>query len=306
MTMNAPTRILIVDDEEAIRFSLEALLAGDGRQVVAVESGEGALASLANQQFDLVLLDLRLQDMSGLEVLAALREQALDTAVIVLTAHGSMDTAINALRQGAHDYLLKPCDAASLRESVRTALLRREREQRQRALLLQVEQSLTASLAEIRTAVVNPPRAPELETAETTREGTLRTQQEGLVIDSAQHLITLNGTRLELSPTEFDLLAYLAKKAPNVVSPQDLVLQVLGYKCDRPEAGDIVRHHVHRIRQKAKGCAGRTDLIRTVRGVGYALNRKEGNGSGGQGYGKAVVAPERIASSRANGARSSQ
>jgi DNA-binding response OmpR family regulator len=93
----------------------------------------------------------------------------------------------------------------------------------------------------------------------------------GLVVDLAQHVITLDGYRLELSPTEFDLLACLAERAPHVVSAQELVQQVQGYDCDRFEAGDIVRHHIHRIRQKAKSAVGREDLIRTVRGVGYAL-----------------------------------
>ena len=269
--MTTSARILIVDDEEAIRFSLEELLTRDGYQVVAVESGEAALAHIASQRFDLALLDLRLKGIGGLEVLAALREQALDTAVIVLTAHGSMETAINALRQGAHDYLLKPCEAASLRESVRTALLTREREQRQRALLLQVEQSLTASLEEIRTAVVKPLPTPEPAITQATKEEAQRLKQGGLVVDLARHVVVLDGHRLELSPTEFHVLAYLVEKAPNVVNAQELVRQVLGYACDRFEASDIMRHHIHRIRKKAKACAGRSDIIRTVRGVGYAL-----------------------------------
>jgi DNA-binding response OmpR family regulator len=260
-----------VDDEETIRSSLEELLARDGYQVVAVESGEAALIQIAAQHFDLALLDLRLKGMDGLEVLAALREQALDTAVIVLTAHGSMDTAIQALRQGAHDYLLKPTDVASLRESVRTALLKREREQRHQALLLQVEQSLTASLEEIRTAVVKTPPIPELATAKAT-EAAQSLRHGRLVIDLAQHTITLDGYRLELSPTEFDLLAYLAQKAPSVITPQELVQQVQGYKCDRYEASELMRHHIHRIRQKTDACGGQTDIIRTVRGVGYALD----------------------------------
>jgi DNA-binding response OmpR family regulator len=270
--MSTPDKILIVDDEEAIRFSLEELLARDGYEVVAVESGERALNEIASQRFDLALLDLRLKGIGGMEVLAALREQALDTAVIVLTAHGSMETAINALRQGAHDYLLKPCDAATLRESVRTALIKREREQRQQALLLQVEQSLTASLEEIRTAVVKPLPAREPAVAETTEQLPGRLQKRGLVIDLAQHRIALDGHRLELSPTEFDVLVYLAQKAPNVVSAQELVSNVLGYACDRFEAADIVRHHIYHIRQKATACSGRSDVIRTVRGIGYALN----------------------------------
>ncbi len=270
--MSSPAKILVVDDEEAIRFSLEELLVRDGYQVVAVESGERALAQVASQRFDLALLDLKLKGMGGLEVLAALREKALDTAVIVLTAHGSMETAIDALREGAHDYLLKPCDAATLRESVRTALLKREREQRQQALLIQVEQSLTASLEEIRAAVVEPPSGRDLVTAEATVQSPARLQKGGLVIDIAQHTISLDGHKLELSPTEFDILVTLAQKAPNVVSAQELVLDVLGYASDRFEAADIVRHHIYHIRQKAEASSGRSDIIRTVRGIGYALD----------------------------------
>lgn len=265
--MNTPAKILIVDDEEAIRCSLEELLTRDGYHVVAVESGESALDEIATQHFDLALLDLRLNGIGGLEVLAALREQSLDTAVIVLTAHGSMETAIKALRQGAHDYLLKPCDTASLRESVRNALLKREREHRQQALLQEVEQSLTASLEEIRSAVVKTPLTAELAMAKPAQ----RLQQGGLVIDLAQHIITLEGHVLELSPTEFDMLVCLVQSAPSVVTPQELVQQVQGYECDRYEASEIIRHHVHRIRQKAEACGGRSDIIRTVRGVGYAL-----------------------------------
>jgi len=269
---SSPAKILIVDDEEAIRFTLEELLARDGYQVVAVESGERALAQIAEQPFDLALLDLKLKGIGGMEVLAALREQVLDTAVIVLTAHGSMDTAINALRQGAHDYLLKPTDAATLRESVRTALLKREREQRQQALLLQVEQSLTASLEEIRAAVVEPVPALQPPAAEALTQPPERLQKGDLVIDLAQHNISLNGHNLEFSPTEFDIVVHLAQQAPNVISAQELVSSVLGYACDRFEAADIVRHHIYHIRQKAKASSGRSDIIRTVRAIGYALN----------------------------------
>jgi DNA-binding response OmpR family regulator len=270
--MKTAANILVVDDEESIRFSMEELLTRDGHQVLAVESGELALAAMARQQFDLVLLDLRLKGMDGVEVLVALREQSIDTAVIVLTAHGSMKTAIDALRQGAHDYLLKPCGAATLRESVHTALLKRDREQRQSDLLRQVEESLTASLEEIRSAVVKPLAAPEPADPVPGTEPAESLEWQGLVVDLARHVITLDGCRLELSPTEFDLLAHLASEAPRVVSAQALVQQVQGYDCDRFEAGDIARHHIHRIRQKARACTGRTDFIRTVRGIGYVLD----------------------------------
>lgn len=269
--MGTPARILVVDDEESIRMSLEDLLDRDGYQVRAVASGEQALAQIANEQFDLVLLDLKMRGIGGIEVLNALRARALDVAVIVLTAHGSMETAISALKQGAHDYLLKPTDTIALRESVRTALVRRERERRQRALLLQVQQSLTANLEEIRAAVVQTVPAVTRETPQGITENPQRLKRGGLVIDLAQHIIDLDGQRLELTPTEFDMVAHLAREAPNVVAVQVLVRHVLGYECDRFEAGDIVRHHIHRIRSKAASATGRSDFIRTVRGVGYAL-----------------------------------
>jgi DNA-binding response OmpR family regulator len=265
--MTGRARILIVDDEEAIRFSLEELLVRDGYEVVAVESGEQALTLIADHIFDLALLDLRLKGISGLRVLAALRERALDTAVIVLTAHGSMETAIDALRQGAHDYLLKPTDAASLRESVRTALLKRERELRQQALLLQVQQSLTASLEEIRTAVVNSLPVPQADAAKVVRS----LQRGGLVVGLAEHVVTLDGKRLDLSRTEFDVLVYLAEKAPSVISPQELVRHVQGFDSNPIEASDMIRPLIHRIREKAKSRTGRPEFIRSVRGVGYAL-----------------------------------
>lgn len=268
--MKTPAKILIVDDDDSIRLSLQELLDRDGYQVLAAASGEEALAHIARESFDLALLDLMMKGIGGMEVLAAIRERALDTAVIVLTAHGTLETAIDALRQGAHDYLLKPADTASIRESVRTALLKREREQRQRALLLQVQQSLTANLEEIRAAVVQSVPAPAPVAVEPAAEK--RLQRGGLVVDLARHVITLDQCQLDLTPTEFDLLACLAQAAPNVVGAQELVRQVLGYESDRLEAGDIVRHHIHRIRQKVAACAGRVDFIRTVRGVGFALN----------------------------------
>jgi two-component system response regulator MtrA len=138
--------------------------------------------------------------------------------------------------------------------------------------LLQVEQSLTASLEEIRAAVVEPSPPLEPVAAEAMTQPPDRLQKGDLAIDLAQHNISLDGHNLELSPTEFDILVHLAQQAPNVVSAQELVSSVLGYACDRFEAADIVRHHIYHIRQKALASSGRSDIIRTVRGIGYALN----------------------------------
>ena len=123
--MTANAKILVVDDEMPIRYTMQKTLARDGYQVTAVESGEQALQHLATQEFDLALIDLRLKGMDGLELLAELRRKCPATTVIILTAHASLETAVQALRQGAHDYLFKPCATVELRESVRTGLLKR-------------------------------------------------------------------------------------------------------------------------------------------------------------------------------------
>jgi signal transduction histidine kinase len=126
-------KILVVDDEPGIRYFLEETLRGAGYHVVSAESGKIALDLVSREDFDVALLDLKMDGIGGLEVLAVLRQQSPDTVAIVLTAHGSTKTAIEALRQGAYDYLLKPCDPQQLRESVRTGLNKRQQKLQERA-----------------------------------------------------------------------------------------------------------------------------------------------------------------------------
>jgi DNA-binding response OmpR family regulator len=258
-------KILVVDDEPGVLFSLKGILTRDGYEVVAVDSGEAALEQFAEQEFDLALIDLRLKGIGGIEVLTRLREQWPRTVAIILTAHGSMETAVTALRHGAHDYLFKPCRTVELRESVRSGLQKR------------------AQVAELAVAMGSPPAdsganlppAPPSETTPAKEEaaGPARfLQRAGLIIDIPRHLVTLDGCLLELSPTEFAILAYLASEAPRVVPAQELVREVQGYTSEPWEARDIVRFHIHRVRQKIYAATGRNDVIHTVRSVGYALN----------------------------------
>ncbi len=266
-------KILVIDDEASIRFFLEETLTRDGHQVVAVESGEAALEQAATREFDLALIDLKLSGVGGMEVLVSLRRQSPNISVIVLTGHGSMETAVEALRQGAHDYLFKPCKTVQLRESVRTGLLKRQRELRQHKLLSQLEQNLASSLEEIRATVVDlPVPLPSPATESGVEEEARFLQRGGLFVDFMRHVITLDGHLLELSPTEFDLMAYLVSEAPRVVSPQELVREVQGYESEPWEARDMVRYHVYRIRRKVKAATGRTNVLRTARGVGYTID----------------------------------
>jgi len=274
--MTMPAKVLVVDDEASVRFFLKEVLTNDGHQVVAVENGEAALDLIAAQEFDLALIDLKMKGVGGIEVLQTLRQQSPETAAIVLTAHASLETAIEALRQGAHDYLFKPCKTVKLRESVRTGLLKRQRGLKRRELLSQLERSLSSNLEDIRSTVTErpaptPPTPTKPEPSEQEEQESRFLQQGGLTVGLTRHVMTLDGHLLELSPTEFDLLAYLASEAPRVISPQELVREVQGYESEAWEARDTVRYHVYRIRRKAKAATGRTDIIRTVRGVGYTI-----------------------------------
>jgi DNA-binding response OmpR family regulator len=267
-------RILVVDDQPGIRFFLEEVLTGEGYQVVAAESGEVALEYIANQTFDAAVIDLVMKEVSGIEVLTALKRAAPGTAAIVLTAHGSLETAVEALRQGAHDYLFKPCETSQLRESLRTALIESRREQRRVEVLSELERHLRSGLERLRTTGDRPVEgvptpAPEPETLPD------RVLQRGdLLVDFARHRIMLGGDVVRLSPTEFDVLAYLVREAPRVVSPEEVAYEVQGYE-EPWEAAETVRYHVYRIRQKVEACTGRRDVIRTVRGVGYTIGDRE-------------------------------
>ncbi len=258
-----PAWILVVDDDPGVRFFLEEVLVRDGYRVVAVAGGREALDEVMKREFDLALIDLRLKDMDGLDLLSALRQRSPDTVPIVLTGYASLESAVSALRCGAHDYLFKPCQAVELRESVRKGLRRRQQEKRQRELLQRVR-----GLAELLEGEegVDQEAPPRLR-----REDPRFLRRGNLVVDRVRHTVTLAGRPLDLTITEFKILTYLADEAPRVVSPVELMRDVLGEKADPWEAREIVRSHVYRIRRKIKAIAGQVELIRTVRGVGYTL-----------------------------------
>lgn len=108
------TKILIVDDELIMRESLAGWLVRDGHHVETVASGEKALAAIGVTRFDILLVDIMMEGMNGLEVLRRIKENDPDTAVVMITAYGSISSAIEAMKNGAYDYLLKPFDPNEL------------------------------------------------------------------------------------------------------------------------------------------------------------------------------------------------
>lgn len=135
-------RLLVVDDEESVRFFLVKGLRKEGFEVEAVAGGHAAIDRLAKAPFDVVLTDLVMPDVSGLDVLKAVHEMDKDAVVILMTAHGSVENAIDALRLGAFDYLTKPFELKELLVRVERGLLRRTVERENRKLRFFVSKQL--------------------------------------------------------------------------------------------------------------------------------------------------------------------
>ncbi|HEV8632843.1 MAG TPA: ATP-binding protein [Chloroflexota bacterium] len=129
-------RLLIVDDEESVLVTMQAILQLDGYEVATASKGAVAIERLREQVFDLVLTDLRLEDADGLSILAEVRRQSPDTVTIMLTGYASLDSAVKALREGAYDYLTKPCDVEELKATVARGIERRQ-------LALQLRERIT-------------------------------------------------------------------------------------------------------------------------------------------------------------------
>jgi DNA-binding response OmpR family regulator len=228
---------LVVDDDEGVRFFLEETLRRDGHIVVAASSGEEALDRMRDTFFDLVMLDLKLSGrVDGLRVLEAVRWRWPETVVVILTAHGSLESAMAAIREGVDGYLLKPVEPDEVRKAVQEALDRRR------------------SLARLEGAGQE--------------EHVL--QRGPFSVDLTKHLITLDGQPLELTSREFKLLVHLMQNAHRVVSPRELVQVVGQYEAeDLYEARQIVKWYIHRLRRKVEPDPSSPRYVLNVRGVGY-------------------------------------
>jgi DNA-binding NtrC family response regulator len=107
-------KVLLVDDEVVFTNNMSKLLQNRGYRVTAVNSGEAAISAMQKEGFDVVVLDLRMPGMDGLTTLKEMKKQGLFTQTLILTGHGSIDSAIEATKLGAYDYLPKPCEISEL------------------------------------------------------------------------------------------------------------------------------------------------------------------------------------------------
>lgn len=253
-----PAHLLIVDDEPSVRTVLKRILQKQ-YCVTTAANGEEALQKLAANAYDLLLLDLKMGGIEGLEVLKAARGKDPEIIVIILTAYGALDSAVEALRLGAFDYIFKPAASDLLRERVAEGIRRRNRALQQRALLQQI-----ASLKETLESMDEP------QDAELVPRDERRFLRSGpLTIDRYHRTALFNGHPLHLTTAEFDVLLCLVQASPNSLNPQELVLCALGYDENPIEARRIIKWHIHRLRRKLEPDPPDPMYIKTIRSRGY-------------------------------------
>ena len=257
--MFRPGKLLVVDDELGVRRSLQDILEQEGHQVTTAASGEEALAALDQGAFDLILVDLKMEGMDGLELMRQVKNVVPDTVVIMLTAYGTLDSAIEALRQGAHDYLLKPCRVEEIVASVETGLEERQNALRRRELVTNIEESVR----KLRASTL--PEVPQTEGPALARF--IRSRD--LVLDREKQVVVAKGRHLELTPTEFRLLTCLMDSANHTLSFPDMARHALGYECSDQEARPALKTHLWRLRKKLRSTMGDDSCIVNVRGKGY-------------------------------------
>lgn len=229
---------LVVDDESGIRFFVEETLHRSGHDVTTAKSGEDALILLRDIPFDLVILDLKLGGKTnGIKVLEAIRWRWPNTSVIIFTAHGSLDSAVKAIDHGVEKYIQKPLSPQELREVVNEVLGERDSEQ----IITQNSKHKKFNKGDFQ-------------------------------IDEGLHKAELSGERLDLTNSEFDLLLHLLRNDDRVISPEELVETVRGYKPeDVIEARQIIKWYIHRLRKKIEQDSSNPAYIINVRGVGYRM-----------------------------------
>jgi DNA-binding response OmpR family regulator len=230
------TRTLVVDDDERVCLTLKETLQRVAHAVTTVSCGEEALELLRETSFDAAVIDLNLSGrVDGLRVLQAIRWRWPDTAVVILTAHGSLDAAITAIREGVDDFLLKPAGPGLVRQTVQRALAGRRSKRNQGAT----------------------------RTARVIRRG-------GFSVDLDRHLASRDGKPLQLTQQEFRLLVYLMQNGHRVIPPVEMVRAVRGYESESlHEARQVIKWYVHRLRRNVEPDPAKPRHIVNVRGVGY-------------------------------------
>jgi len=266
--MNMQGHILIIDDEASLRQTMARILQRAGYEVTTAADGKEGLALIAEQSFDLVYSDIRMPDMNGLDLLKTVHAKFPDLPVILFTAQPDLNSAVEAVRSGATDYLLKPLKPQAVIDRTHAILEKNQKERRKRELQRQIE-ALQAELSALEKGgrAGEDPSKPEQAQAPSERY----VKSGALTLDLYAHRVTMNGQAVELPPTSFDYLLVLVRHSPNIVDYQTLVTEAQGYETDPREAQELTKWHIHHIRQAIEPDMRKPAHVINVRGTGYRL-----------------------------------
>ncbi|GDY25518.1 DNA-binding response regulator [Agarivorans sp. Toyoura001] len=228
-------RILVIEDDHDINNLITMNLSDMMYQVESCENGSEGFAKASQDNFDLIVLDLMLPGMDGLDICRQLRAQQQNTPILMLTARDSEADRVVGLEMGADDYLTKPFSVRELQARVKAMLRRVD-------MLIQSQNQPAPSVM----------------------------QWKDLTIDVARRLVSVRDQAVELTSTEFDLLHHLAKSPGLVFSRAQLLDQVWGYKHSGYE--HTVNSHINRLRTKLESDPSNPEYVLTVWGVGYKFN----------------------------------
>lgn len=264
--MSSAGNVLIIDDEDSLRYTLTRVLRASGCQVSSAAEGQEALQMISNVAYDLVYLDIHLPGKSGLEILQSIRRTYPDLPVILLTAHASLQSALEAIRLGATDYLVKPIDPEVFVARSRVILEEQAIERYKR----QLREQIAALRTELRTLEdQSAPASPELFPSHQNGDRFLKRGR--FVLDLQAQRATLKDRVLSMPPTAFIYLTVLARHAPEAVDYQTLVTEAQGYAVEHSEASELAKYHIHVLRQAIDADKNEAGYILNVRGIGYRL-----------------------------------
>jgi two-component system alkaline phosphatase synthesis response regulator PhoP len=259
--------ILIIDDETSLRQTMARILQREGYEVTTAANGQEGLDLTSEHRFDLVYLDIRMPDMSGLDLLKTLHTNLPDLPVILFTAQPDLNSAVEAVRSGATDYLLKPLKPQIVVERTKAILETTRRERRKRDIQRQID-TLQSEL----TALSNPEGETGKSSSEQAPASSDRFFRCGkLTLDLYAQRAAMNDQDVSIPPTSFDYLLVLARHSPNVVDYITLVSEAQGYETDTREAQELTKWHIHHIRQAIEPDPRKPVHVINVRGIGYRL-----------------------------------
>ncbi len=289
--MTLSGNILIIDDEANLRQTLVRVLRQAGCEVAAAADGPEGLRLLSVASYDLVYLDIHLPGMDGLQVLQEVHQQHPQLPVILFTAHASLQSAVQAMRLGAIDYLIKPIDPETLIARTRVVISeqvvkRRRRDIQEQIAALQavlglrmatstpwrdIQEQIAALQAELKSLDNASTLAPAVTPATTPPTGDRFLKRGPMILDLQARRATFGAQVLTLPPAAFDYLLVLARHSPDTVNYQTLVAEAQGYQTDRQQAQELAKWHIHELRDSIEPDPKHPRHVLNIRGSGYRL-----------------------------------